>query len=319
MKIIFNFLPALLCFLLVACSGDSGESNSTDNSTIVKTIKVGYLPIADCAQLYVAIEKGFFKEHGINVERIELASGVKILEALVTDSIDIGFSAVAPLILANARNLDLKALTGGPAENEQHREHAILVDQNSTIKTAKDLEGKTIGIVAFRSIDEPFVKEWLAIHNVDVNSVGFYEIRFPQMETTLLSGQVDAVAAIEPFVTKARLNGRTRVLGYNYTDVQPFTQVASYNARSKWIDKNNDSAKRFKHALADAAVYANDHPQEVKKIIAEYTKLPLALANEITLPFFTETLKSEDLTNVMNLMLKWEIIESPVNTESIIY
>ena len=45
-------------------------------------ISVGYIPIADCSQLYVAIEKGFFTDEGLNIEPKEFQGGPQILEAL---------------------------------------------------------------------------------------------------------------------------------------------------------------------------------------------------------------------------------------------
>ncbi len=38
-------------------------------------VKIGYIPIADCAQLYVAIEKGFFEQEGLEIELLGLAGG----------------------------------------------------------------------------------------------------------------------------------------------------------------------------------------------------------------------------------------------------
>lgn len=316
------FILLLATYFLVACSNATPEPAKKQAHSPLQSatkIRVGHLPIADCAQLYVAIEKGFLEEEGIEVDRIVLASGVKILEALASNSIDVGFSAVAPLILSKARNLDFMALTGGPAENVDHQEHAVLVKKDSPIKTPKDLEGKTIGIVAFRSIDEPFVKEWLELHGVDVSKVRFHEIRFPQMEPTLLTGQVDAVAAIEPFVTKARLGGKTRVLGYNYTEVQPYTEIASFNANRSWIQKNPKLAKRFQKAFKKATAYANEHPDEVKTMLTKYTKLSPELAKEITLPLYTDKLSTDSLDSVMQLMLKWKIMESTVKVSDLIY
>lgn len=164
---------ALTFALLIGACGTDQPENTRRGSSDPKTksalsITVGHLPIADCGQLFIGIDKGFFMDEGIDVKPLVLASGVRILEALATKNIDVGFSAVVPLILARSQGLDLVALTGGPAEDSQHPEHALLVRGDSPIREAHQLEGKTIGIVAFRSIDEVFVKEWLAQNGTNV-------------------------------------------------------------------------------------------------------------------------------------------------------
>ena len=232
----FSYGIFLTLGLLVGSCGSDQQQGTDKRDSVPRVqsafpITIAYLPIADCTQLFVALEKGFFKTEGIEANPLVLPSGVKILEALASKDVDVGFSAVVPLMLARFWGLDFVALTGGPAEDSRHAVHALLVQERSPIREARQLEGKTIGIVAFRSIDEVFVKEWLAKKGADVEKVKFLEIPFPQMEPSLLTGAVDAVAAIEPFVTVARNNRKTRVLGQHFVDVAPLTEISSYNAR----------------------------------------------------------------------------------------
>jgi NitT/TauT family transport system substrate-binding protein len=261
--------------------------------------------------------KGYFAEEGIEIQPLEMASGVKILEALGSDSIDIGYSAVVPFILANSKGLKLVAITGGPTEDKDHVEHAVLVRNNSPIKRPKDLKGKTIAIVAFKSIDELFLKEWLDKNGVDVQSVNFLEIPFPQMEPTLLAGEVDAIATIEPFVTAAHLNGKSKVLGYNYIDVQQVTEIGSYNVKQSWLDRNLAVATGFSRAMRKAAEYANAHPEEVKSLIMKYTGLKPDLVRNISIPLYTAYLSDERLAEIVTLTTKWRLINSPVDVKTL--
>src|SRR5437763_16746036 len=100
-KFIANVIFTLVA-LVSRCNKDNTETTDADIASAIP-ISVGYLPIADCAQLFVGIDKGFFKDVGLSIKAIPLASGVKILEATATKSIDVGFSAVAPLILARSQ------------------------------------------------------------------------------------------------------------------------------------------------------------------------------------------------------------------------
>ena len=284
----------------------------------VERVRVGHLPIADCGQLFVALDQGFFRQEGLEVDARVFPSGVKALEALGTGDVDVAYAAIAPVILARARGLDFVAITGGPAEDATHAEHAILVAKDGPVRTAKDLEGKNVAIVAFRSIDEPFVKEWLEKEGADASKVTLTEVPFPQMEAVLLSNRVAAVAAIEPFVTLARRNGKTRVLAQNYVKVSPITEIGSYNARAQSFTTNEAALAKFQRAMARATAYANEHPDEVRSIVARHAKLDPAVAGEMTLPLYTPRLTPERVAAVAELMRKWGILDKPVDVQQLI-
>lgn len=304
----------VLVFLLAACAGCDGETADTQTLGSEKRIslKVGYLPIADCAQLFVAVDQGFFQQNGLQVEPLVLGSGVKLIEALATEEIDIAYSAIAPVILARARGINLVAIAGGPAEGSENPEHAVLVLDKSDIETPKDLEGKRIAIVAHRSIDEPFVKEWLNAAGADVSRVTFLEVPFPQMEGVLRSGEVAAVATIEPFVTVSKQQGGVRVLGSHFVQVLPQTEIGAYSAREAWAKKNPQVVGAFRKAMAAATIHANNHPDDVRAAIAKRTKLSPTVLRQATLPKYVERLDPERLQEVMTLMVKWKVLEEPI-------
>ncbi len=292
---------------------------STMRPVEARTVTVGYIPIADTAQLYVAIEKGFFKEKSIEVKLVSLPGGAKILEAMGAGSVDVGFSNVVSLILIRSSGLDFVAFAGGPTEDENHKEHAIMVAKNSSISSPKDLEGKTIAINTFKNIDEAFVKEYLVMNGIDLNKVNFITIPFPQMEAALLSGQIQAAATIEPFVTAALQNGKSRVLTYNYIEVQPVTEISTYVARKEWIEKNSLLAKDFADALNKAADYANGHPDETKEIVSKYAKIDPQLAKAMALPVFSRELSIERLDSMKSMLIRRGILNKDIDIKGMVY
>lgn len=282
-------------------------------------VRVGYIPIADCAQLYVGIEKGFFKQEGLEIELLSMAGGAKILEALAAGSVDNGFSNVVSLILARASGLKFIALTGGPIEDEDHKEHAILIPKDSPIGSSKDLEGKTIALNTRKNIDELFVREYLEVNKVDSDKVKFVEIPFPNMESVLLSGQVDAVASIEPFVTFALLHGESKVLDYNYVVLERKVEISAYVVSEDWLQKNRAIADKFIRAFNKATEYALAHESEVRTIITKYTKLDQTQAQQITLPTFGKKLTASELQKMADKIYKRGWIEESIDVSSIVY
>jgi NitT/TauT family transport system substrate-binding protein len=278
-----------------------------------RTLRVGYIPIADCSQLFVGIEKGFFSDEGLKLELVSMPGGAPILQALGSRSLDVGFSNVVSLILARDAGIPFFAISGGPAQDSLHREHGILVPQASAIRAVSDLAGKRVALNTRRNIDELMVRLLLARAGVDTSSVRFVEVPFPRMVSVLSAGEIDAAAAIEPFVTFGQRDGQARVLTYNYVDVQPVTEISTFVVRGDWLEANPDVAVRFNRALQRASHFANANPDSVRAILTRYTSLDQTQLQGVTLPFFTDSLSVVRLQTMANHVrdLGWTQVAVP--------
>lgn len=289
-------------FFVAGCSKHADTSQVTESK--MTTIKVGYIPIADCAQLYAGIEQGFFKEEGINIELVRLAGGAKILEAMASDAVDVGFSNLVSLILANNAGLNFKAISGGPVVDIDHPETAIVALKSSQIDSIKDLEGKTVAVNTRKNIVEIMLRELMEINSVDVASVTFREIPFPKMESALVKGQVDAISLFEPFVSFARNNQNTKVISPFFSELYPTIQVSSYNATEHWLNSNNELRMAFKNAISKATHYLLKNPDASKALVAKYTSLSLEQVEGMQMPTFSDSVNMESLNKLIQLAEK---------------
>lgn len=311
-------LKVAVIFIIIIFYGSLALASPPNNNNLI-TVKVGHLPIADCGQLFVGIDKGYFNNEGLELKLVTLANGPKLLEALAAKDIDIGYASVVPLILAKSRGIDLLALTGGPSEDAEHTEHAMVVRNDSAAISVLDLANKTISIATIRSIDELIIKEWLSRNGVDVTSVSFREVPFPQMHTAVVSGSVDAAGLIEPFVTVARQSGKSRELANHYLAVAPVIPMGSYDARGAWVRENPGVVVRFQNAIRRATEYATVHPDETKTIITKFTNINPTIASAMTLPRFDADLSPKLLDSVIDLMVKWRFLETEILAKTVIY
>lgn len=302
-----------LLWLVVICM------TGCDNNKKPENLKVGYIPIADCAQLYVGIEKGYFTEEKINIELINLPGGAKILEALAGGSVDIGFSNVVSLILSKDAGLDFVSITGGPIEDETHKEHALIVRKESDIKTPSDLTGKTIALNTRKNIDDLMMLEYLEKNGVNTSSVKFVEIPFPRMENVLALKDVDAISVIEPFVTFALQKENTKAIGYYYTELYPKIEISSYCVSQKWISNNQDIAKRFCRAIQKATTYCREHESEIREIVSKYTSLKAEQIKDVVLPTFGDNLDEKELQSFADRIYKRGWIKNSVKAKELIY
>lgn len=266
-------------------------------------LKVGYIPIADCAQLFIAQDKGLFAQNGLTVELTSMAGGAPILEAVGAGSLDVGFSNVVSLVLAHANGLPFVAFTGGPAEDSAHQEHGLFVSQTAAIADVKGLAGKKIALNTRRNIDELMVSELLLSQGVDLKGIQFLEVPFPRMVNVLEAGGVDAIAPIEPFVTAASDRGH-RLLSSNYVAVQPVTEISSYVASQAWITAHPKEAKAFSQAIAAAGEMANRDPSVARAALQAHTSLTPEQLSRIALPWFTSALSESGLQTMIGRAVK---------------
>jgi NitT/TauT family transport system substrate-binding protein len=285
------------------------------------TVKFGYIPIVDAAALYVAIDEGMFKAQGIDASITSISSGSAILEALSTGSLDVGLSNTLSFVLARAAGIDLVSIGGAQVDDQQHKEGAILSRADSTINSVSDLRGKTIAINASKNIVDLSIRKLLRKNGISPDDVRFVEIPFPQMESVLKSGQVDAIAVAEPFWTFAVNHGGVRVIGYYYGDVYNQLELGSWFATQKWVTANPATARKVYDAFVNAVKFLNDpqNDKTVRGIIANYTKTDLATASQMGLPTFETQLTQAGVQKIMDDMVSEGFLDKPITLDNIFY
>lgn len=251
----------------------------------VQTLRLGLLPIANFVGVYVAEEKGFLAEQGLAIEKRLMAGGAEILPALIGGSLDLGATNVFSHILAKDSGFDLKAVAGITQQVRDAPEQAVLVKQSSPIRSAKDLEGKTLAINLLNNIDHVMLQEWLELKGADPKAVTFVEVPYPQHGPALQQDRVHAVAPPEPFKTILIAQG-ARVVGYHYVEVSPRILQGYIVASQAWLQKNADVARRFAAAVAKGEAYYKQNPKETRGIIAKVLRQDPALIEQITMSDF---------------------------------
>jgi NitT/TauT family transport system substrate-binding protein len=235
-------------------------------------LRVRYIPIAECVQLYVAQEMGFFEAEGLEVKLISLAGGARILDALNGDSLDAGSSNVVSLVLQRSRGSRFRSCFGATIEDEDHQNHAILVRSESILSAgekappAEILRGRRIAVNTNRNIEAPMVQKYLATIGLTLDEVKLVEIPFPRMLPLLESGAIDAASIVEPFITIARNKhkGQMETLCNHYLDYpdqkEPWMSVvATYVTSEASLIERQDEFQRFRRAMTKATRYFISH------------------------------------------------------------
>ncbi len=288
-------------------TGEATNGGSTGGGELQK-VSVGLIPIVDVAPIYLGKEKGFFKKHGIELELSSAQGGAAIVPGVVSGQFQFGFSNVTSLIIAHDKGLPVKVVAAGNFSTGKDPDFsAVVVKKDSPIKSAKDLEGKTVSVNTLKNIGDTTVRESIRKAGGDPSTVKFVELAFPDMPAAVANGRVDAAWVVEPFVTIAKSQG-DRVIAWNLVDTAPNLMIAAYFTSQQLEKSDPGLVKNFTAAVNQSLTYAQSHPDEVRKIVPTYTKIDAKLVNKLTLPVWDTKINTKSTQRLADLALQDKLI-----------
>ena len=276
-------------------------------------LKIGYIPVGDCLQFYVAEEQGYFAAQGLAVTGLPMKGGAVIAPAVEGGELAIGWSNTVSIILAQAKGFDFAFLAPGAegvaATNDVH---ALLVAADSKIASVKDLAGKTVAINTLGNINEAAMRALAEQAGIAPDSIRLVEVPFPDMAAALSKGSVQAALVLEPFVTDAVSRGAAKILvpSPHAAFGSPYL-IGGWFAKKAWIKAHPAEAAAFARAVTQASAFIAAHPDKARAILSQRTKLAPELAAKIVLPRFPETLAPAALQGVIDVSARFGLLSKP--------
>jgi NitT/TauT family transport system substrate-binding protein len=270
---------------LVVCAFAAGPIVAPERAIAADKITVGVLPITDVAPIYLGVQNGIFTRLNLDVTLQIAQGGAELVTPVMTGQREFGFSNVTSLLMAQTRGLDIVAVAAGASSTgEQGRDFgAIIVPGESPLRTARDLEGKTIAVNNLKNFSDTSTRASVRKAGGDESKVKFVELAFPDMPAALENKLVDAAWIVEPFLTIAREQG-AKVIAWDLADTAPNLMISVYFTSGKYVLEHADTLRRFKIAMIESLAHADAHPDEVRAIIPTYTRISKELVGKLTLP-----------------------------------
>jgi len=256
-----------LLISVLACVGAADAQNGPK-------IKVATTPIDLGAEALYANDLGLFKKAGLDVDVTVLTSGTAVAAAVAGGSIDIGQANLVSLASAHAGGLPFVVVAPAGYYTSKAPTTVLIAAANSPLKNAKDLNGKTIAVVALRDITQVGASSWLVQNGADLSSVKFIEAPQPAVCTAITAGRADAGVVSEPYLSIALTNG-CRILAACHDSIAKDFLVGAWFSTGTWADEHQDAVRRFRAVIAETARWANAHHDESARILEKYTKLSL--------------------------------------------
>lgn len=279
-------LPSLRSVLRAALAGAIAAATASPAPAVDK-VAVGTGGSASDAPFYIAYDKGFFKDDGLDVDLIVLDSGAKVIAPLGTGELDVGGGTVsAGFYNAVGRGILMKIVADQASIKPGYGYSSLMVRKDlvdsGRYKSFADLKGMKVAIGApgtgtASALNEALKKGGLKYSDVDVVYIGF-----PEHLPTYKNKGIDASITNEPTMTRAIEDGvAVRVAGNDITYPDQQTAVTFYS--DNFIRNRRDAAERFMRAYLRGVRMYNDalrdgrlagpKANEVIPILVKYTTI----------------------------------------------
>ncbi len=285
------------------------------------TIRVVTPPLTNYTPLIVARDKGLFAEENLSVSWAAVQGATLAVEAVYGGSAEVGGTGILESMVARGNGLGVMFFAAGARINSAPPDNsALVVRTGDTIQRPADLAGKkvSVGLVG-GSINYIHMQEWLQKKGVDPKTIQFLEIPFSQMADALLRNRLDAVWAVEPFLTIMMQSGNARILAHPYLDNLPGMDITHYIAKESWLKANADVARRFKRAIDRATAHLNGAPKEERDgWVAKFSGVKPDLVAQMALPVFTSEFNVASLRANLDLAVQQKVVK-PFDVNAMIW
>jgi NitT/TauT family transport system substrate-binding protein len=275
--------------LSAGCTKDDGEPAGSGSTT--STQKVTYLTGASIlgreAFVYVAIDKGYFKQAGLEVE-VQAGKGTNAnLTLLQSGKVDFAALDITASLIEYGKGTfkDFTIINAIQQRNLQ----CIMALEGSGIESPKDLAGKKIAYLP-GGVAKQLFPAYAKLAGIDESKIQWVNIPLEQHPQNLAQGTVDAAtqfAVGRPGIEKAAQGKKAVVLPY--TDFLTDLYGVGVGITKKTATDSPDKVRRFNEALLKGLRDAIENPSEAGKIYAKYQKIqPEVVAtaeNNLMIPY----------------------------------
>src|SRR5215212_760435 len=265
---------------LAAAPARAATLGEPDAQGAQSVVRIGTLGIIADAPIYIATDRGYFQQQGLNptIERFD--TGAQMVAPLAAGQLDAGAGTpAASLFNAISRDLPLRIV----AENARvasGRSHLTMVARSDLLASGEltdyaDLRGRPVAINARGGGSEIQLDRALALGGLTLADVDLKEVPFPDMLSSLANRNLDAAIVIEPFLALGLARGAFEVFK-PVGDFYPDHQIAVL-LYSPQFAAQREPAQRFMVAYLrglrdfDDAFYRDRGRAEVVDILARNT------------------------------------------------
>lgn len=219
------------------------------------------------------LKAGLFRDAGLDVQLSGFASGNALTAAVAGGSIDVGKSSQIPLIAAHVRGAPFCIVAGAAEYSSDAPTTVLIVAKDSPLRTAADLNGKTISTTALTDVNQLATEAWVDAHGGDARTLRFVEYSNSAAPEAVEQGRIDAATLSNPVLAQALQTGRVRIFAPVFDAIGKRFLTASWFCTEDYVARNTETVRRFVAVLRRASAYTNAHHAETVDLLAGYAHI----------------------------------------------
>ncbi len=301
-RIIYTLIAILVIILVVGIALISKNVEVKPNpsgETLTKLTVSEVTHSVFYAPQYLAINLGFFKDEGIDIELINSAGADKVMTAVLSNDVQIGFAGPeASIYIYNEGSKDFAQVFAQVTK----RDGSFLISRESGDFKWEDLKGKHIlpgrkGGVPYMTLQYVLNKHGL---NTETDLNFDNSISFDAMASAFVSGTGDYVTVFEPIATSFEIENKGHIVASvgEAADEIPYT---AYFAKKSYIESNPEIIQKFVNAIYRGQTWVDTHSAEeiAKELLVSFPDTNLEVLTKVV-----ERYKSIDAWNTTPIMTK---------------
>lgn len=295
---------AIIVYSLGALLLTAGLLTRSGLAQTPESVKIATIPIDAGAEALYAADNGFFRRNGIEAHIEHISNGPAITAAVASGAVNIGFSNLVSLAIAFKRGLPITLIAPAGSYTATAPTTVCMVARDSSIKSAKDLDGKVFATNGLKNIGEFGPRAWIDATGGDSSTVKFVEMPFPAMPGALAEGRIDAAVVSEPTATLSA--GSMQLLSDCYDGIGKNFMIGAYFTTTAWATAHPELVRAVQQALRETAAWANDHHPQTAAILAKEAKIDPNVAARIRYRvFYPERLDPALIQPIIDVTAKY--------------
>jgi ABC-type nitrate/sulfonate/bicarbonate transport system substrate-binding protein len=253
----------------------------------------------------IAEQQGFLTKAGLSAKRQDIQTGKIAMDAVNSGSLDIGIivdTNIAFIKFQPAAKLKVVAVIAEKSDD------AIIARKDKGITTAKQLEGKKLGIT-FGTTSQAMTMAYLQSQGVNISKVTFVNQPPPALQAALTKGDIDAAGLWQPlrFNTKTALKDNAVELRSN----PPYKARALIVVREDYAKTHQQEISKFLTAMIEAENYTKTNQKEAQATLSKEVGIPANVLSAAWSDYNLNVSMSKDLLTGLEKQGKWIIATQP--------
>jgi NitT/TauT family transport system substrate-binding protein len=265
-----------------------------------------------------AQKSGLFRRNGVDVRLEAQRSGSVVAAAVAGGTYQLGKASITALIAAHLRGVPFVVIAPASIYEANKPNTGLLVKVDSPLRTAADLNGKTVAVASLNDLYAIGTRLWVDKNGGDSSTLKLIEMPLNVIPGALVAGRIDAGASDTPALQDAIDSGKVRLLSHMQDAFGVNFLVTAWFTTTEFAAKNRPAVRSFVKALRESAIYVNAHHADTVDLIAKFTAVDPSVITKMPRVTVGTELDPKLIQPVINAAAKYKAIASAFDARDLL-